>query len=261
MTSSRTQSKAKAVLESWGEGIENLLLISDENNKDLGSISFDTVRGVPKSGMSVYPDDPSQQAQIWGMKYINSNDNYKHLRHKKWFFIADDDSWVNIPALLDLISRYDSRCPVVFGYVWSKIWIEDLDYHSGGAGLLMTGDAFRILSEAFYTSECPFRQYHDITFGRCAWTKKVQIVHHRGFFYDPPERSKDRHEMIWLPEIGEAISYHYVTAREMRMMTQYVNQRWQYRPLNTQHNNGTFLAITPSLIASIPGFEAWKDNK
>jgi len=147
--------------------------------------------------------------------------------------LADDDTWVNVPALLDLASAYHYRCPVSFGYVWSHVWIEDFDYISGGAGLLLSQRAFLELTPAFYTDQCPFAHYNDITFGRCAWTLKVQMVHHRGFYFDPPERSKDRHEVVWFPPIAEAITYHYVYPSEMEIMTNYANERWQWTPVNS----------------------------
>jgi len=223
MTSSATQHKARAVLNSWGRGLENLLLISDMADSEVGSISFDDV-----SGQSRPTQMDKQHRQIWAMKFIYSDDTHAHLRDKKWYFLADDDTWINIPALLDLIKQYDHRCPVTFGYVWSHVWVEDFDYISGGAGLLMSQRAFSLLTPAFYTDQCPFAHYNDITFGRCAWALRVQIVHHRGFYFDPPERSKDRHEMVWFPPIAEAVSYHYVHPEEMLVMTNYANERWQY---------------------------------
>jgi len=56
------------------------------------------------------------------------------------------------------------------------------------------------------------------------------MVHHRGFYFDPPERSKDRHEVVWFPPIAEAITYHYVHPEEMYVMTNYANERWQWQP-------------------------------
>jgi hypothetical protein len=52
--------------------------------------------------------------QIWALKYIEADQQLNGLRSKPWFFMADDDTWVNVPALLDLISRYHHRCPVCF---------------------------------------------------------------------------------------------------------------------------------------------------
>jgi hypothetical protein len=239
MTSAQTRTKATAVIESWGKGIQNLLLISDLADPELGSISFNEVSGGvgAASGRPIPTRIDKQHRQIWGMKYIDSDARFAHLKDKKWFFLADDDTWVNIPALLDLTNRYHHQCPVTFGYVWSHVWIEDFDYISGGAGLLLSQKAFRDLTPSFYTDICPFAHYNDITFARCAWTLKVQMVHHRGFYFDPPERSKDRHEVVWFPPIAEAITYHYVHPEEMYVMTNYANERWQWQPTTRNSSN------------------------
>jgi hypothetical protein len=261
LTSAKTQSKAKAVLDTWGKGLENLLLISDEANPELHTISYDQVAGSSSGvGASSKADTvgEEQHTQIWAMKLIYENDQYMHLRNKRWYFLADDDSWVNIPALLQLASQYDFRCPVMMGYVWSKVWIEDLDYLSGGAGMLLSQEAFNQLSPAFYTEECPFsHNYNEITFGRCAWARKIQLVHQRGFFYDPPERSKDRHEVVWFPPIAEAVTYHYVHPDQMQLMTNYANNRWMYTP--TIKGNSTFLSITPALLKNLLGSSRFDD--
>jgi len=228
MASVATQTKARGVVNSWGKGLENLLLISDVADPQLGAISLDEASAPAGEARASMQD--KQHRQIWAMKYILSSEQYKHLQSKKWYFMADDDTWVNIPALLDLTRQYDYRCPVTFGYVWSHVWMEEFDYISGGAGLLLSSSAFTTLTPAFYTDVCPFAHYNDITFGRCAWALQVQIVHHRGFYFDPPERSKDRHETVWFPPIAEAITYHYVHAEEMAIMTNYANERWQWVP-------------------------------
>jgi len=239
MTSAQTKTKAAAVFDSWGRGIQNLLFISDLADPDIGSISFNQVSGGvgAASGRPIPTRIDKNHRQIWGMKYIDSDPHFANLKDKKWFFLADDDTWVNIPALLDLTNRYHHLCPVTFGYIWSHVWIEDFDYISGGAGLLLSQKAFRDMTPAFYTDVCPFDHYNDITFARCAWTLKVQMIHHRGFYFDPPERSKDRHEVVWFPPIAEAITYHYVHPEEMYVMTNYANERWVYHtpPRNASH--------------------------
>mmetsp|Transcript_20462 Transcript_20462/g.40513 ORF Transcript_20462/g.40513 Transcript_20462/m.40513 type:complete len:370 (+) Transcript_20462:120-1229(+) len=240
VTSSHTHFKAKAILDSWGKGLENLLLVSDVEDPDVGTVTFDELSSTSPSELD------GQHHHIWAMKYIHESDEllkkypnstkYQSLvrmKSKKWFFLVDDDTWVNIPALVQLAGSYDNRCPVAFGYVWSHVWIEDLDYVSGAAGVLLSSKSFLQMAPSFHSETCPFVHYNDITFGRCTWAQDVQIIHHRGFFFDPPERSKDRHELIWFPPLAEAITYHYVHPKDMLLMSTYSNQRWQYQPKNT----------------------------
>lgn len=68
-------------------------------------------------------------------QYIYSHRAYDQLRRKKWFFLADDSTWVNVPALLETVARrYSHECAVVFGFVWNRVWVESIDYLRSGSG-------------------------------------------------------------------------------------------------------------------------------
>jgi len=124
--------------------------------------------------------------------------------------------------------------------------LKNLDYPSGPAGLLLSREGFLQLAPALFTDQCPADEYNDITFGKCCWKQKVQIVHNIGFSINPPDRSRDRHGMVWLPPLAEAITYHYVHNEDMRRMTKYVNNRWGYKP---NGNNNTYFNITKDAVA------------
>jgi len=255
-TSSQTQAKALGVLNSWGKGLEHLLLISDKTDATLGSIEPGS--GEAGGGTSEKIDTNPAHRQIWALKHLFADPlpgskNALDYKSKPWFFLTDDDTWVNVPALLEVAARYDPLCPVTFGYVWSNTgWTHDrneepLDYVSSSAGLLVSQRAFLKLAPALGMASCPYMPYADITFGRCSWTSKVQIVHHRGFYFDPPDRSPDRHAMVWLPPVAEAVTYHYVLPHEMETMTTYANSRWLWTPPRDKTGNAT-IAFTPHAI-------------
>lgn len=251
LTSSRTISKAKGVLESWGQGLEHLLFISDEANAEIGSIGLEEEMHGSTTGAT----DSNKYRQMWALKYIYADKADNGLRSKPWFFLADDDTWVNIPALLDLAGRYHHACPVTVGYVWSQAsngQTLSSDYVSASAGLLMSQAAFLGLTPAFLTERCPSGQWSDMTFGRCAWSQKVQIVHHLGFYYDKPDRSSELHDSVWLPPLAESITYHDVQSHEMSLMTTYANGRWQYTPKAARNNTAAYFDTNAKFASLAP---------
>jgi hypothetical protein len=224
-TSSKTAHKAQAIKESWGSDLaESLFFVSDVADPLTGAYTFDEVSG---KGEETNPLD-KQHRSVVGLKHIYSNPALKRYRNKKWYFLVDDDTWLNIPALLNLMARFNADCPVILSYIWSGIWVEDFDYASGAAGFLVSRAAFEAIAPAF-DKECAFAHYNEIAFSKCAWERQVQLLHHRGFYFDRPEMSKDRHSHVWYPPIGEAISYHDVDPKEMQLMSSYVNERWAWR--------------------------------
>jgi hypothetical protein len=69
----------------------------------------------------------------------------------------------------------------------------------------------------------------------------VQLVHHRAFYHDPPDRAHEHHNTLMLPPVAEQITFHSVQRIEMESMTEYSNQRWQYDPKggNSNRDGGT----------------------
>lgn len=70
MTSSKTEARAAAALRTWARGLEHVLLISDESNPGLGSITFEEVAGrrVSDPDTSSSYQEEAQSRQIWGIK-------------------------------------------------------------------------------------------------------------------------------------------------------------------------------------------------
>lgn len=92
-SSSSNHFKAKAILDSWGKGLEHLMLISDVADPTVGTITFDELASAPPSEME------GQHSHVWAMKYIHDSDKYvkefpqepkykqlQQLKSKRWFF-------------------------------------------------------------------------------------------------------------------------------------------------------------------------------
>ena len=227
MTSSKTTDKALAIKESWANDDNlSILFISDEENVDVGSISFNDITKISSNIEQL-------DYGIIGLKHIYADKKLNRYNNKNWYLLIDDDTWVNIPALLNVLSKYNPDCPIILSYIWSGIWVEDLEYVSSAAGILISRAAYELLAPALSNNpECEFAHYNEIAFSKCTWYLSIQLIHHNGFYFDRPEQSKDRHEHVWYPPIGEALTYHGVTAADMKLMTNYVNERWQWNNKN-----------------------------
>ena len=94
--------------------------------------------------------------------------------------------------LLQFVQNINPLCPTAFGYVWSRIWAEEADYLSGPAGRLLSHQAFWLLASEFDSNNCKFHRPNDVTMSKCMWRQGVQLIHDRAFYYDAPEKSRDR---------------------------------------------------------------------
>lgn len=158
----------------------------------------------------------------------------------------------------------------MLGHVWSHVWLEDFDYASGSAGVVLSrqsalqvvdgiteaierrlrleqskrrgggkaslpsGDLALEINQPLPPGiagidHCLPGAFSDLSLGQCAWAARTQLVHDPGFNLKAPARSNDRHQVVWLPPLAEAFSYHgAIPAPEMARMTSYVNQRWRF---------------------------------
>lgn len=297
-----SQTQLRAALGSWILGVQDLLVVNHkeqtnfktDKEKSKAASEAASRRASTSAKFNTINQDPQFTSHIAVLRAIWNTDaerapllqdfprqdDFYSYKDKKWFFLADDETWVNVPAVVHLASQYDPDCPVAFGYVWNNPWPNQLDFISGAAGTLISQAALRALAWQLTTAdkhampgelnlrghdygtsgrrgsttassltlqrrniECPVDSvYDDVMFSECSWSSLVQLVHHRGFSFDRPETSKDRREIVWLPPIAEAISYHYVQDNAMSLMTEYSNSRWQYTPVN--YSNYTVVDVT-----------------
>ena len=56
-------------------------------------------------------------------------------RTPSWVLLADDDTFIQVDALLDFIARYEPSVPALFGYILSDAHVLGYDYPCGGAGM------------------------------------------------------------------------------------------------------------------------------
>ncbi|DBA79513.1 TPA: hypothetical protein ACH3X2_007775 [Trebouxia sp. C0005] len=121
---------------------EYVVAFSDVADADLGIMTLPEIEN--KTGF-----DEAQTRQLHGMKWIYNN--RKDLVSKKWFFFVDDDTWVNVPSLLDYISWFPEALPLSFSHIYLR---HDRAVYNGGAGMLFSKEAFRRIAAGLIRSQC-----------------------------------------------------------------------------------------------------------
>jgi len=100
----------------------------------------------------------------------------------KYFFLVDDDTFVNVPVLLSLLHGFDSRHRLAYGHVhahpgWDPEF-KNTSFLSGGAGMLVTKDALHCVSGHLFTPECDFGTHlNDVTLSLCLRRCGTVLVH------------------------------------------------------------------------------------
>ncbi|KAL0040485.1 hypothetical protein WJX77_008486 [Trebouxia sp. C0004] len=122
---------------------EYVVAFSDVADADLGIMTLPEIEN--KSGFN-----EAQTRQLHGMKWIYNN--RKDLVSKKWFFFVDDDTWVNVPSLLDYISWFPEALPLSFSHIYLR---HERAVYNGGAGMLFSKEAFRRIAVSMFTDACP----------------------------------------------------------------------------------------------------------
>lgn len=163
----------------------------------LSNSPFDELSGVrvvdlsPEFGDLVDPQIESTNQGSGHCAKMQSIIRYlsRHVQGKKWYVVTDDDTLLNVPRLLEVLSFYDDAVPVAIGerYGWSHTEKrEGGNYITTGGGLVLSGPALHLLAEC-RRCVCPKPNApDDMTLGRWMEMIDVPIMHESGFHQAEP---------------------------------------------------------------------------
>ena len=141
--STERKDRVRTQKASWMRWAQHVTAFSDAADSELGIMTLPEIQN--KSGFL-----EAQTRQLHGMKWIYNN--RKDLTSKKWFFFVDDDTWVNVPSLLEYISCFPETLPLSFSHIYLR---HNRAVYNGGAGMLFSREAYHRIAVAMFTESCP----------------------------------------------------------------------------------------------------------
>lgn len=217
--------RAASIKNSWGRK-ENITFLSDKNGNNNDIISFDNLS--------------SNYSELWNRYY----EFIKDVDIKEdWIFFADDDTYVNIQNLQNLISTLDKNDCL---YIGKELLLSEratdsqnrytgfpldtligegaflpLNYASGGAGFLISKNAFDKLKKHLLQSNFPARSYNtDVAFG--IWMRNCNIKIINNDLFNTTNPSVLHHSK---KQICNSITYHYVHDKMMEDLHSLINEK------------------------------------
>jgi len=185
------QSKAIHVKDTWGSHCDKLIFMSTEEDAGLGAIKLDVKNG--KGG-------------LWDKVRLASKHVFdNHFDDFDWFMKADDDTFVIVENLKEMLSEYDTNNPIMFGHPLKALG----GYFSGGAGYVLSKEALRrfVVQGIPNSSLCPKRYkecQEDCNVGNCMHQLNVTFGdsqdkkrQHRFFPFHPMEAFEELKLNAW----------------------------------------------------------------
>lgn len=170
MASAKLKDRVKTQKASWMRWAQHVVAFSDVADSELGIITLPEIQN--KTGFA-----EAQTRQLHGMKWIYHQRS--DLTSKKWFFFVDDDTWVNVPSLLQYISCFPETLPLSFSHIYLR---HNRAVYNGGAGMLFSTAAFHRIAAAIFTNACPLSEVppapmnNDNILAACAYSTGVLKV-------------------------------------------------------------------------------------
>ncbi|RNA10231.1 glyco -N-acetylgalactosamine 3-beta-galactosyltransferase 1-like isoform X3, partial [Brachionus plicatilis] len=92
---------------------------------------------------------------------------YKNLPSYDWYYIVDDDAYVNLANLKEFLKDKPSNISITYGYNF-RVIVKG-GYHSGGPGYVLSNAAFSTITKAMIekVSNCPNRGIDDVDINAC----------------------------------------------------------------------------------------------
>lgn len=201
LSSFATRTKAINILNSWLALTKHFYFFTDQTDLTIRNfITLPELAHIPGRG-------PGQHRQLRGMKWLRKEILGGRFPEQSWFVLTDDDTWVNVPALLQFLQPYNPDLPIAFGFVLDNLWTSNVALLSGGATIALSRAAFHNLSDFLYTSTVPFADMNDVTLG--AGFRALSILQvHSGKFYLEPVRTVG--EFLYPPTYVGRVSFHHM---------------------------------------------------
>lgn len=155
--------KAKAVLDSWAKYCDEHRFVVN-SSKSLPS-QFKVI--VSSAVVDTYD-------KLTDKVYASFVDIYEHFDSFDWYLKADDDTFVFVRNLRRFLARQSPCLPNAFGYVlrtrfFGKQWL------SGGAGYVMSREAFERLYVALKRGKCMNTGVEDKDVSECLTRIRVRL--------------------------------------------------------------------------------------
>eukprot|EP00775_Hariotina_reticulata_P007097 gene7097-7310_t len=185
---------------------------------------------APGLNITILPELPADAylEEVFGN--VSTRDNYHkaNLRHLKsvqwlgqqkqaalldidWVMMVDDDTFVNVPLLLQFLAQLPASLPMSFGMVidsgpWDP-FLKGVAFLQGGAGMLFTKQGFLQLAEHVLSPQCCDKKEllaNDVAIGFALPRAKVVKVHSALFY---PEEAANSYDVV-IQDVGMRISQH-----------------------------------------------------
>ncbi|RCN44428.1 N-acetyllactosaminide 3-alpha-galactosyltransferase [Ancylostoma caninum] len=158
------KTKARAISVTWGQQCNRIVFVSNATDDELPII----VVKLNESRSELW--SKTREAFTWA--YNNVLDDYE------WFLKADDDTYMHMENLRALLKEYSPDDALAIGHQF-KSQGDYPDYHSGGAGYVLSRESVRrLVSEGFANVSACNKPHHseDVFIGICLKELNITVV-------------------------------------------------------------------------------------
>lgn len=136
----------------------------------------------------------------------------KLLAKLKWITIVADDTWLNIPKLLDFLSNYNHNYNLAIGQVSHNFLVQNRTFLQGRSGIIFSQRAFSTLTEHLFKPYCRYNKPHgDLSLWSCYKVAGTLLVHSYRFHQWSVDMEKLWRYYVLMPNFyTNEISYSYM---------------------------------------------------
>eukprot|EP00055_Hartaetosiga_balthica_P005390 m.15713 g.15713 ORF g.15713 m.15713 type:complete len:771 (-) comp4514_c0_seq1:214-2526(-) len=168
------KTKAVAINATWGQDCDLLLFMTTKHQAGLNTVVLSL-------------GEQEDRHFLWRKSIMSWGYMYTHLlKDYGWFIRADDDSFLNMDNLRDMLKDYNATDKHFFG---RRLHIDEDDFYSGGPGTIVSQGALQAFGDAMKEDILEIIPSHD-TFADDAEIavafKKLEIF---------PEDTRDEHQL------------------------------------------------------------------
>ncbi len=169
-TKNRLDTRTKLIHDSWARLCDNhkFITLRPNGTENSSEIIYNGMKLLQPPGFLEDRYSFLTRKIFLSIKYI-----YQKYNDYDWYLKADDDTFILVNNLRNFLSTKNSSQPVTYGYDFRVI--VEKGYHSGGAGYVLSKEAFNRLGQQLNKnySFCPDSGIEDVDVANCLRMLKV----------------------------------------------------------------------------------------
>lgn len=213
--------RLRSQLSTWLPMVQHYYFVVDKPIANLSNVVVidQYSRKSSNRGPDEFSSDLDSGERQWRSILWLQENKPELLAKVKWIALINDETWMNVPKLLDFLSNYNHNYNVAIGQVFHELFIKNRTFLQGGGGIVFSRTAFLAVAKQLFNPYCRYNKPHaDLSLSSCYKIAGTLLVHSNLFHQWSIGYEKLFNCYLIMPQFYvNQISFHYINNHMVKL--------------------------------------------